>query len=302
MKATFWTLTCAAALAVVPYHFLYNEPTLGGRIFLVIGALGIPMLILYWQYSWSWDELLGRTVDPVSVALSGLAGLAIWPIAWWAMGLLQENLLFNVVGAYQSPAIYQPNNLNDIWTMLVMMDVVLVPLALMILLWGVTRWQLQNTPRVLASLIMAFYSGLFGMALFGQGIVGFVGYGLCGLVAAIVSLQTRTAWAGFATHATFMYANHGFLYNLLKQMAKRREDGTIESLQPYWSMQWLALVLIAGLVTIGILQVIRFRHEHPAAKTQSLRLTADTWAALGGAFLVGIFIFTDEIIRRVGNS
>ncbi|MCB9436051.1 MAG: hypothetical protein H6673_03550 [Anaerolineales bacterium] len=302
MKATFWTLTTTAVLAVIPYHFLYDETAISGRTLLVIGALGLPLFLLYLQYSWSWDELLGTNVDPVSIALSGLAGLAIWPIAWWLMGWLQDEVLFDLTGAYSSPAIYRPTNLESIWTLLVITDVVIIPLALMLLLWGAARWQLQRSNKLPATLILAFYAGVLGMLLFRQGIVGFVGYGLCGLVAAVVSLQTRSAWAGLATQGVFVYADLDLLDNLTTQMAKRSEDGTITGIEPYWGMQWLALVLISALVVVALLQVIRFRHERQTNKAEPLNWTLGTSAAFGVSLLVVVFVFTDEIIRRVGGS
>lgn len=302
MKTTLWTLTTTAVLAVIPYHFLYNETAIGGRTLLVIGALGLPFFFLFLQYSWSWDELLGTNVDPVSIALSGLAGLAIWPIAWWLMGWLQDEVLFDLAGAYTSPAIYRPSNLESIWTLLIITDVVIIPLALTVLLWGAARWQLQGSNRLLATLILAFYAGLLGMTLFRQGMVGFLGYGLCGLVAAVVSLQTRSAWAGLATQGVFVYADLDLLDNLTTQMAKRSEDGTITGIEPYWGMQWLALVLISALVVVALLQVIRFRHERQPVKAEPLGWTLGTWSALGISVLVMVFVFTDEIIRRMSGS
>lgn len=286
-------------LALAFIHWLFYEETLiWGRSAVVVGCLWLAVGVLLWLTDIHWRDLVGVDVDPIVIALSGIAGLSIWVVAWWLMSWLAEDVLFEIVGGFAPPSIYQPANWEDIWTPLVITDVVLVPLGLMLLLWGGLRVHVAGLSVGQASLILGAIFGLFGIMLYGQGIVGFWGYGLCGMVAGFVSLQARSAWAGFATHAVFMYANLDLLDNLLEQMAKRTEEGRVIELEPYLGTKWLALVLIAGLTVTFLLQIIRFRTETKSGKLPPPQVQGATWLAVGLMVSIFAYLIVDEIQRR----
>ncbi|NDJ85679.1 MAG: hypothetical protein GYB66_07320 [Chloroflexi bacterium] len=298
LTPTLWTLAAIAVMAAGIYHLFYDETAIAGRSALLIAAIVVPGLLLFFWQEWSWRRVLAASQDPILVALSGAAALAVWPIAWWLMSLLDEEVLFEMLGAYAAPSIYRPINWEEIWTPLVLTDVVLVPLALMPVLWGGLCGQLKGLKRWQALMIVAAVFGVLGMVLYGQGIVGFFGYGLCGLIGAFVTLQTRTAWSGFAVHATFMYANLNFLDNLLREMVVRPESGGIEA-EPYFGTKWLSLVLVASLIVVVLMQIIRFRSEEPESKAQSRpHANLQGWGAVAVMFLVCCFVVVDEIQRR----
>ncbi len=303
-SVTLWCLALST-LSLGAIHWLfYDETAIWLRSLMVVGSLGLVVGGLLWLTDMRWHDLIGASADPTVIALSGLAGLAVWPVSWWVMSWLAEDVFFELWGDFSSPAIYAPVNWDDIWAPLVVTDVVLVPLLLGILLWGALRLQIVQMKMWQGSLVFGVVLGLLGTVLYGQGLAGLVGYGLCGAVAGFVCLQTQSVWAGFATHAVFMYANLDLLDNLRDQMAVRDADGHILRLEAYWGTKWLSLVMVAGLAVIILLQIIRFRtepHSEVASRPRRLKIRQAEWLAIGFSLMVFVYVIVDEIQRRGGS-
>ena len=285
-----------AILLLIPHRLFYDSTAIIARTLLVVGILLLPMVML--SSSGSIRRLSPSSCDAVTLALSGAAGLTIWPVAWWLMGWIADEVMFPAFGPYTPPAIYQPVHWETIWTWLILADVVILPLALMILVWGMLPAQLTTLPAWQSILIAGSLLGVLGSILFGQGIAGLLGYGLCGSVAAFVTLQTRTAWAGLATHATFMYANYGLLDDLRDALALRDAEGRVLSLAGYGSMEWVALILLAGLATIMLMQIIRFRHNAEDRPTLHQQLLLSDWLGLGLSLAAMVILMVSDITRR----
>ncbi len=283
-------------LLLIPHHIFYDRTTIITRTLLLLGIIWLPMVMLS-----SREAIRGvwpLSCDAVTIALSGAVGLTVWLVAWWLMGWAADEVLFPTFGPYTPPAIYQPDHWDAIWTPLILADVVILPLALMILVWGMLPTHMVRFPTWHNILIAGSLFGVLGSILFGQGIAGFLGYGLCGSVAAFVTLQTRTAWAGLVSHATFMYANYALLDDLRDALALHNAEGRVFSLAGYGSMEWLALVLLAGLVTVILLQVIRFRHISEDRPTPNQRLQWRDWLGLALSSAAMVVLIFSEITRR----
>jgi membrane protease YdiL (CAAX protease family) len=275
MKLSQWALGAAAFLLLGSRLALPEDSAKTAdvvtRTLLVMGAALLPALFVFWQ-------------NRPREIFSALAGLAIWPTAWWLMSLVND-ALEDLFGAYLPPNLFRPDFWNDIWTPYVMSEVVLIPLALAILIWGVAARQHQKLWG--KSLLFAGIFGFAGVLVFGQGMAGFFGYGLCGVIASITTLRTRSLWAGFATHATFMYANLGLLDELTREVVGK----------PYLGREWLTLILIGGFACLAILQILRFRTEDmalPALESSNSML----WVALLAFLIVAGVVTYDEIRQR----
>lgn len=289
MKLSHWALGAAAFLLLGSRLALSEDSAKTAdvlfRILLVMGAALLPAIFVLWQHRSQWREIFAPP-DPISIILSALAGLAIWPTAWWLMSLVND-ALEDLFGAYLPPILFQPDFWDDIWTPYVLSEVVLIPLALAILIWSIAARQSQKLWGM--SLLFAAIFGFAGVLVFGQGIAGFFGYGLCGVIASITTRRTRSLWAGFATHATFMYANLGLLGELTREVVG----------EPYLGREWLTLILIGGFVCLAILQILRFRTEGmalPALESSNSMLWL--WGALLAFLIVTVVVAYDEIQQR----
>jgi hypothetical protein len=288
----YWGLVGSALLLLVVRLGLADNESVALRLVVVPAALLIPALLVFWQGRLKWREVVGSPPDPTLLALSALAGLAIWPLAWWLMSLVDDALV-DAVGPFTPLPVFRPEQWDTQWTEYVLSEVALIPLATTLLLWGVVRSQLQAEHSLLTSSVaLALCFGLLAVLMLGQGMVGALGYGLCGAGAAVASLRARSAWAGLATQATFMYANLSLLDNLLREVFG----------EPYLGRTWLSLVLVSGLALLAVLQVMRFRSLPltPRARTRpvhqglSLALVILTFAAL--------LVTIDELDQRRSND
>lgn len=266
IQPTWWVLVVAGFLLLL-IRLFYDETwenatvvesaELTLRYVLMLAALLIPLGVYHALLRPRWLEIIHPNPDPVSLILSGLAGLAVWPIAWWAMSLTYDEFLVDLLGNYCAPIIYNPAFQEDVWGIMVIAETVLLPLALMLFFWGLLRAEWQGRAPWLAALLVGLGFGLISVLVFGQGIIGLLGYGLCGAVALLVSIWTRTAWAGFVTNATFIYANQSLLFDLLTEAGS-----------DYFHQTWLTYVLLAGLALIVVLQVLRLRSDVDAQESQ----------------------------------
>lgn len=278
IQPTWWALVAAGFLLLL-IRLFYDDTWEGVaavesaelilRYILMLAALLIPVGIYHSLLRPRWREIIDLNPDPVSLILSGLAGLAVWPVAWWVMRLSYEEFLFDFLGNYCAPIIYNRAFQEDIWGIMVIAETVLLPMALMPLFWGLLRVEWQGRAPWIAGLLIGLGFGLVSVLVFGQGIVGLLGYGLCGVVATLVSIWTRTAWAGFVTNATFIYANQSLLFDLLTEAGG-----------DYFNQTWLAYVLVASLALIAVLQFLRLRSNTTAEKKPSSPLGSSLWLGL----------------------
>ncbi|MCQ3928977.1 MAG: hypothetical protein DPW16_00835 [Chloroflexi bacterium] len=299
MKNTSWALGAAAFLLLGSRLALSDDSAdntaVITRMTLVMGATLIPAFFVLWRNGGgvNWREFFAAP-DPIVVVLSGVAGLAIWPAAWWLMSIVNKTL-YDLLGPFTPPTLFLPNSRNAIWTSYVLSEVVFIPLALGVLIWGVA--QRQWSRLWVGSLILGGVFGFIGIIVYGQGIAGFFGYGLCGVIAAIVSLRSQSLWAGFATHATFMYANLG----LNGELTKRVSEVTTLEPKPFLGQDWLTLLLVGGLVCLVALQVLRFRTETDVAQPKTPQ-QKKAWIVLLAFLIAASVVGYDEIRERADRE
>lgn len=208
--------------------------------------------------------------EPVVLALAALAGLAIWPVAWWLMDLTNHALLQagplpaadSLIGL---PDTFFGARLHDAsYELQILFAVVLAPLVQAWLVWGLVEPALG---RAVGRWRAAWIAGAVGGALmslsavqdvvpglpWGAASVG--GYLLVGWVAALAVYLTGSAWAGFAAHAAFVYASFALRDDLAREMAGKA----------YLDVAWLTLLVLGLFGAAMLLQVIRFRTPRPAA-------------------------------------
>lgn len=299
MKNTSWALGAAAFLLLGSRLALSNDSAdntaVLTRIVLVMGATLIPALFVLWRNQTNWREFFAAP-DPIVVVLSGVAGLAIWPTAWWLMSIIND-ALNDLFGPFTAQALFLPAAWDDTWTLYVLSEVVFIPLALAVLIWGVA--QRQWSRLWVDSLILGGVFGFIGIVIFGQGIAGFFGYGLCGVIAAVVSLRSKSLWAGFATHATFMYANLSLNDELTKQVYEV-VNNTLEP-KPYMGQDWLTLLLVGGFVCLIALQILRFRTESNTPQPKSSQQSG-AWFVLLAFLIAASVVGYDEIRERADRE
>lgn len=299
MKNTSWALGAAAFLLLGSRLALSNDSAdntvVITRIALVMGATLIPALFVLWRNQINWREFFAAP-DPIVAVLSGVAGLAIWPAAWWLMSIIND-ALNDLFGPFTAQALFLPAAWDDTWTLYVLSEVVFIPLALAVLIWGVAQRQWSRLWG--DSLILGGVFGFIGIVIFGQGIAGFFGYGLCGVIAAVVSLRSKSLWAGFATHATFMYANLSLNDELTKQVYEV-VNNTLEP-KPYMGQDWLTLLSIGGFVCLIALQILRFRTESNTPQPKSSQQSG-AWFVLLAFLIAASVVGYDEIRERADRE
>lgn len=300
MKYTAWALGAVAFLLLGSRLALSDDSADNTavlmRMALVMGATLLPAFFVLWRNGGgNWRKFFA-VPDPIVVVLSGVAGLAIWPTAWWLMSIINDTLN-DLFGPFTPQTLFLPLAWDDIWTLYVLSEVVFIPLALAVLIWGVAQRQL---PRLwVGSLILGGVFGFIGVMVFGQGIAGFFGYGLCGMIAAIVSLRSKSLWAGFATHATFMYANLSLNDDLTKQVYEL-VNGSLEP-KSYLGQDWLTLLLVGSFVCLVALQILRFRTETDTPQPKSPQQKS-AWLVLLAFLIAASVIGYDEIRERANRE
>lgn len=301
MKNTYWAFGAAAFLLLGARLILSKDAAdnaaVAIRMALVMGATLIPAFFVLGSSPLKkhWYEVFAAP-DPIVLVISAVAGLAIWPTAWWLMSIVNDALT-DLVGPFTPMQLFLPVTWDDTWTLYVLSEVVFIPLAFAVLAWGVAQRQVGQNQRLwIGSLVLGAVLGFTGVIIFGQGIAGFLGYGLCGIVAAIASLRSKSLWAGFATHATFMYANLSLNDDLTKQVYEL-VNGTLEP-KPYLGRDWLTLILVGGLVCLAALQVLRFRTEFDASQKSAPPKNATLWIAFFAFLIAASVVGYDEIQQR----
>lgn len=220
----------------------------------------VPMGIFFLWSGWSWRQVFGRQPDSVALMMSIVAAGGIWFITWWLMLWLQNDV---VKAATPPPDLYVLGNWEANWELLVLTDVVLLPLSLGVLLWGAGRETLQPWPRLPASLLLGMVFGAGGMTLIqvgGVGAVGFLGYGIAGIIAAYLSLATHSAWPGIVLQGSFAYFNLRFYDNMLRQAGIITDDG-IRTPEAFFSTDWFTGLILAIFVLLVAVQVSRVRSD-----------------------------------------
>ena len=215
--------------------------------------------------------------EPVVLVLAALAGLAIWPVAWWLMDLTNHALL----NAGPLPAADSLTSLPDpffgahlhdaSYELQILFAVVLVPLVQAWLVWGSVQPVLG---RAVGRWRAAWFAGAVGGALMSLsavqnvvpgmpwGLASVGGYLLVGWVAALAVYLTGLAWAGFAVHAAFVYTSFALRDDLAREMAGKA----------YLDIAWLTLLVLGLFGAAMLLQVIRFRTERPAEPARTAGL------------------------------
>ena len=225
---------------------------------LAIGlAFFLATIIILYQNQWRIGNILGETPDSVALILSAVVGVCLWFLAWWLMAWVQEDILTTTL---DPPEIYRFANWEHNWTGLVLVDVVMIPLFLFILLWGAMHTVLAKHSVVYQGGVLAVVFAVLGMILFGNGFVGVIGYGLVGVIIALVLIATRSAWYGLVIHGAFAYANFALYKDLLRFSGLLTDTG-VPQLEPYFGQKWLTGVMVASFLLLVSVQFIRIRHQ-----------------------------------------
>lgn len=254
------------------------------------------------------ERALGRDLppDPAALALGGLAGLSLLPVAWWAMDLT-DHLLRLGVGLLPLPALLSRDadrllglDLRSAsYEVMVLCAVVLIPLAQSSLLWGALRRGLSAS--------FGQRRGIWAAAIFGGGVLALSapqqiepalpsglaalpGYLLVGIVAAWAAELGRSWWAGFAAHATFAYASLALRDDLIRAFGGKS----------YVDPAWLSAILLGVFGVVVVLQVIRFRAEPSAPQIAPGQVAGGRWPALAAGIVLAavIALAVIDVARR----
>jgi len=218
------------------------------RLCATVASLLLPLgILLFSEQSIQWRAILGEIPSPLILVLCGGVGLSVWMVSWWLMDMSNQALV-DVAGVYAPELALIPN-----WTQRVISTVVILPFSISILVFGIMRTRLQAIQRPTALLWITIYTATLSIMITPEGLVGLLGYGLLGLVAAIVSLQTRSLWSGFVAYAVFAYANLWLLDDL----------ASVTFGLGYTDPEWLLRVILSLFATLILLQIIRFREPTP---------------------------------------
>jgi len=256
-----WFIALAIGLAAL-IAALYQESTaIVPRTIILCFVLGFWAFLLYSWAGWRISDVVELNPNSIVIVASGVAGLATWLIAWWFMSMVQDYILN--INDYMPPAIYRVENLEEVWFWLVLSDVVLLPLLMLLLMWGVLSAQLQQLSPWLFALLAGYLFGMFGMAVFGQGLSGFVGYGLAGFVGGYLSALAKHGWAGVIVQGVFLYANMLLLDDLARAVGNA----------DYFEMAWITRVVISFFVLIVAVQVVRALREPSTSKATALPMS-----------------------------
>lgn len=284
LTVVLWFVAAATLAASVVGNVFADSTAIVLRILLTAFAVGIPMLLLHAWGGWRLRDIFGETPNSIALVASAVCGVAIWVWVQWLIALIENEILT------QQPrtlAIYDAENYADIWTGLVVHEVVLWPILSLFLMWGMLRWRLQGVSVLWFPLATGYIFGLLGMAVLGGGIGRFVGYGLAGLWAGYLSELTRTAWTGFAVQWVFLYANLWLLDNL--------ERATGES--SYTSMDWVVPLVIGLFAIVIATQVVRALQEN---KTEDAASGISVTPSMGLLTPIGLLLLNGAVILFIG--
>ncbi len=279
MDRVFW-MSLASLLLSTGVYFLLRE-TRGDltRVLLTALALGAPLVVFLWQTPAT--RLWGPLPEPLTLILAAGAGLAIWPGAWWLMEFVNEQVAEGL-GPYV-PVFVRLES----WPLEVLYKGALLPLLVSLIVFGAAREALHEMPGGARAVVLAGLAAMLHIVIAPQGLVGALGYGLVGGVAAYISVRTGTLWGGLVPLFMFSYANLAFLDDL--------RDWILSGSRDYFETEWLVLVLVGAFVTLACTQIIRFRTE-PTSGTA--RPSGMGWMAVGLLFLVLLFYALSEIDQR----
>lgn len=291
LGAGWWAVVCGAAL-LAAQTALAGSDALTLRSVLVLLATGGAAAIA-WRAVPRVARMRSPAPDPANLILSGVAGLGIWAVAWWAMDLT-DHLLRRSVGLPPLPQILSraPDRLLGLdlravsYELAVLFAVVLIPLAQSVLLWGLVRrecvavWGWRRgawLAGVLGGSVLALSAPQQIEPALPGGLAALPGYLLVGVVASWSAVLSRSFWAGFAAHGTFAYASLALRDDLLRALADRG----------YLDPQWLSAVVLGGFVTVAVLRVMYLRGERNASRPgagRPVRLVA-AWVILIAALV-----------------
>jgi hypothetical protein len=284
-----WSTVLLAYGLFLAQTLLAGSDNLTARLLINVVLTGGVAGALMALQGWRWRDVHDPPPDPANLILGGVAALAVWPVAWWLMNVTDSGL-HDVAGALPLP--HPIHDLSDslagldlqplAYELYVLGAVVLLPLAQGWLLWGlvqpelgalVGRWRAAWVAGPVAGLVMtlsAVQDVTLGQPALAEvegvqrlvldvaptlpwGLAAIGGYVLLGCVAALSVYLTGSPWAGFAAHATFMYANLALRDNLADAFFDKDN----------LSIEWLTLLVIGVFGVFIVLQVMRYRTPRP---------------------------------------
>lgn len=279
-----WVVT-VLLMGVVAAYFVLQSASDGVYVAVntlaMLLPLGVAVLLIVDIAPLAW---LRPTTPAIDILLSGLLGGAVWLVAWWLMEIVNEPLS-ETVGVYVPEyLVLEPYALQAIFR------VVLVSLAAGWVIFGLANWLLAESAAWARYSWLTLGTALLLVVVMPQGVVGLVGYGLLGAVAAYAVTRTRSPWAGVAALGTFLYANEWLLDDLFLELGG----------QDYFGEAWLGRVLLAGFATLVLSQIIRFRTEpHPTPSLDEDEAISATGYVGAVLLLVAVFLYlASELDQR----
>jgi hypothetical protein len=234
------------------------------RLLLNLGVIFIAAAIMTHN---RFRSMFGSAPDPTLLVLCGLIALGVWPAAWWLMDLTDHYVM-----SIETPRHVSSFSESASYELLVLFSVILLPLAIAWLLWGVVQPQLSaSLGRRAAAGIMSLLGGLFLSMIAIQQVVpgmpwgtpSLPGYLLIAAAAAWCVYFLRSFWAGFAAYGTFAYANFALQDDLFRAMAGKG----------YLDPAWLTMIVLGVAGALLLLQVIRFRLQPAQQRDQESEQT-----------------------------
>jgi len=272
-----WCVVGLAASLFAVQTGMADSDVLTLRYLWAVLAIGVVAIGVMSLRRLSFREVFGPPPEPISLIISGLAALSVWAVAWWLMDG-SNHLLEERAGLLPVPQFlaFIPDKLPGVdlasasYELQILFVVVLLPLLQAWLIWGLAQSELGvMIGRWRAAWVTGALFGAFNALIAVQdvepampwGLASLGGYLLIGIVAALVVYLTGSAWAGFATHSTFVYASFALRDDLSREMLGK----------DYFDLAWLTLILLGVSGAAILLQVIRFRDPRPAEPERDSR-------------------------------
>lgn len=286
-----WAGTLGSGLAIFVYLLLRNNPSDTHRVTLTTLALLTPLLTAsLMDGDFRPQTFLKDRPSPLILLLCMGCGAVLWPPVRWATEAIARPL-FEQFGLYSPQfVVIEP------WGLQVLYEVVLLPIAISLLVFGLIRFYLQNTPTLAALFIPALFFGLIAAIVTPHGTAAILPYGGIGLVGSFLAWRTRSVWAGLAVYFGFAYVSLAFFDEFQAEVDGLALDST----------PWLTWVFGCAFVALILTQIVRFRIESESAAKRPHSdddlMTLMGWVAAGLLIVAALFYGISELDQRNENQ
>lgn len=230
--------------------------------------------------------ILGKRPALITLAISFLAGVAVWPSATWLLSLFAQTL-----GGLYGNLPRGVGSTASLETQAVMFGIVL-PICQGLLFFGYIFTAAQGIGRWRGVLLTAVLFGLFGIFSAGQGVSAVLSYALIGVVAGVLTLRSGSMWAGVLVISGFNLGEPILRQILIATLLKGQVGDPL-------SFGWLTTVVIALFVTFALVQVARALVRSDGAMGAGFAPPRrGWWLPILAVIVLSIVIGYGEIITR----